>query len=123
MNVDVAGLVEFAADASGENLRAVAVYTDDGEERWAYRRDDLESQYTAGTLAAIAGVLRDDGHQRTREEWAFLHGEQRATVRVFPKTIVVHFRERDGGLCLLLDTAVAAHLSGFVDACRRALDG
>lgn len=122
MDVDVSGLVEFATDVAGDTLRAAAVYTDVGEQRWAYRRPDLEAQYTDGTLEAIGKVLRDEGHQRTREEWAFLHGEQRATVRVFPKTITVHFREHDGGVVLLLDTAVASQLAGFVEACRRALD-
>lgn len=123
MDADVSSLVGFAADAAGEHLRAVAAYTDDGAERWAYRHPRYEGQYTEGTLEAVANVLRDDGHQRSREEWAFLSGEQRASVRVFPNVITVHLRKPDGGVLLTLDTAVAANLAAFVADCHGALDG
>lgn len=123
MDADVSSLVGFAADAAGEHLRAVAVYTDDGAERWAYRHPRYEGQYTEGTLEAVASVLRDDGHEQSREEWAFLSGEQRASVRVFPRVITVHLREPGGGILLTLDAAVAANLTSFVADCRTALDG
>lgn len=117
-------LVEVAADAFGDALRAVIRYHVQGDRQsgeLAYVRDDVASE--RDDLESYAAALsRDYTFESIERDWhERLHdaGTLRASVRVFDSEAVVRLHDGVGaGYSVHVDPEVLASLTSFVETAR-----
>jgi hypothetical protein len=123
MPFDSDDVVTHLREHAGDSLRAVVVYNA-GQHRDLYRRADVADLHGSDLEATIVDEFRAEPRSERGANALGHQGELRATVRLYDGRAVLHLpRDEESGTLVVLDTAAAADLAGFVADLRADLYG
>jgi N-dimethylarginine dimethylaminohydrolase len=115
-------LVQLVHNRAGDAFRGAIRYDADGWDA-LYLRDDVATEDLKAALSAIAERARANESIVPAEQYDRL-GENQATVELYDRAAILHFREsQDSGIIVSLDRDVAQGLGQFVNSCNAVLAG
>jgi len=108
-------LTKYLVNRVGQDLRGVLQY--DGEDtKTLHLRDDLRQSEMQSRIDRMLGRLKPESTRA--EAAAFPFGDLHVTVRCFDEAIILHFpTERERGIVVSLEPAIATDLTSFARTC------
>lgn len=118
MSVEIAErLRTLLSESTGDLLRSVAYYDDEGYEV-VYLRDDVADEYDEDEIDEAFEDVRLEALTKPRQEDLYTHGRLECVVRCFSEAVEMHFDLTETtGVAAALDREVMESGSQFLGEC------